>query len=153
MGVQPLPAGENAELMFVGNFHEPETALGPFDAFNGALLRFEEGDLTEHVQTLDIPGDARSLAALTLADKQVFLVGRNKGELMLCEQAQPPEGKFVKLQPMDFYAEITLEDGRTYREEFYYGAGYLSQSSRQIFVPASAQKVVFHHFDGGRREL
>jgi enediyne biosynthesis protein E4 len=153
MGVQQLPARGNAELMFVGNFHEPETALGPFDAFNGALLRFEEGDLTEHVHTLDIPGDARSLAALTLADKQVFLVSRNKGELMLCEQAQPPEGEFVKLQPPDFYAEITLEDGRTYREEFYYGAGYLSQSSRTLFVPTAAEKVVIYRFDGESRHL
>lgn len=153
MGVQQLPSDAHAELMFVGNFHEPETALGPFDAFNGAVLSFQDGDLTEHVQTLDIPGDARSLAALTLANEQVFLVGRNKGELMLCEQAEKPEGKFVTLQPMDFYAEITLEDGRTYREEFYYGAGYLSQSSRTLFVPAAAEKMVIYRFDGEGREV
>ena len=151
MGVQQVPSEGVAELMFVGNFHEPETALGPFDAFNGALLSFQEGDLTEHVHTLDIPGDARSLAALTLRDEQVFLVGRNKGKLMLCEQAQQPEGHFVKLQPQDFYAEITLDDERTYREEFYYGAGYLSQSSRTLFVPSTAEKVVIYRFDGEKR--
>ncbi|MEQ9437579.1 MAG: VCBS repeat-containing protein [Cyclobacteriaceae bacterium] len=152
MGVCPLPSEDATELMFVGNFYDSETALGPYDAFNGAVLRFEQ-EGGEPVQTLDIPGDARSLAALTLDDQQVFLVGRNQGTLMLCEQTNHPKGRFESLQPLDFYAEIRLDDGQTYREEFYYGAGYLSQSSRHLFVPEAAEEVVVYSFDGQQRVL
>lgn len=154
MGIQPLPSADHAELMVVGNFHEPETSLGPYDAFNGAILRFKSRALSENVQTLDIPGDARSLVALTLNDRQqVFLVGRNGGTLMLFEQRKHPKGHFIQLQPMDFYAEISLENGQHYREEFYYGAGYLSQSSRSLFVPETAKEVIVYHFDGQSRAL
>ena len=152
MGIQHLPSSDDAELMVVGNFYDPETALGPYDAFRGALLTLDEDGRAENPQTLNIPGDARALAALTLDENnQVFLVGRNKGELMLCEQRDRPKGYFAQLQPQDFYATIRLNDGRVYREEFYYGAGYLSQSSRHLFVPEAAQEVLIYSFDGRSR--
>ncbi|MEM6845032.1 MAG: VCBS repeat-containing protein [Bacteroidota bacterium] len=152
-GVQSVPSASGTQLLLVGNFYEPETALGPYDAFNGAIIGFDS-TLTDNIQSLNIPDDARSLAALTLnARKQAYLVGRNQGELMLCESEIPPRGYFTQLQPTDFYATIKLVDGRTYREEFYYGAGYLSQSSRTLFVPENAKEVVISRFDGQSRNL
>ncbi len=152
MGIQAVPSANAAKLMVVGNFYDSETALGPYDAFSGALLTFDEDGLAEHIQTLNVPGDARSLVSLTLNEnKQFFLVGRNKGDLMLCEQRDPPKGYFAQLQPQDFYATIRMNDERMYREEFYYGAGYLSQSSRRLFVPATAEEVIIYSFSGESR--
>jgi hypothetical protein len=152
-GIQAYPSTNGAELMLVGNFYEPETALGPYDAFTGAIAHFNSAS-TDSVQLLNIPGDARSLAALTLNEQeQIYLVGRNRGELMLCEPERSPEGYFTPLQPLDFYAEIRLNNGQQYREEFYYGAGYLSQSSRSLFVPENAQEVTIYRFNGQSRKL
>ena len=71
---------------------------------------------------------------------------------MLCRSAQPPSGHFVQLETLDFCADIQLASGQRYREEFYYEAGYLSQSFRTMFVPHNAERVVIATFTGKERE-
>ena len=154
MGMQAVPSVEATKIMVVGNFYDAETALGPYDAFNGALLSWGKYQKMPVVETLDISGDVRSLAALTLNEQQqLYIVGINGGKMMLCRPAPPPSGHFVPLETLDFCADIQLASGQRYREEFYYGAGYLSESSRTVFVPHNAERVVITTFSGKEREV
>ena len=40
-----------------------------------------------------------------------------------------------------------------YRQEFYYGQSYLSQSSRTFSIPSDTKSVVFYSFAGQKREV
>jgi enediyne biosynthesis protein E4 len=48
---------------------------------------------------------------------------------------------------------LTLADGTTRRQEFYYGSTYLSQSSRFLKVPDEVTKVTVYDYHGRGRAL
>ncbi|MDF9800883.1 hypothetical protein OKW21_006146 [Catalinimonas alkaloidigena] len=155
-GIQQLPSAQGTSLMVTGNFYGAETALGPYDAFNGAVIEFEEkgGELRVQTESLSILGDNRALAAVRIGNqKEGYLVVRNQATLMLCEVTKEEKGTFFPLQADDFYAEVRLINGKRYRQEFYYGAGYLSQSSRSFWVPEQAEEVIIHNFQRKSRKL
>ena len=57
MGMQAVPSVDATKIIVVGNFHDAETALGPYDAFNGALLSWGEDRKMPVVETLGISGE------------------------------------------------------------------------------------------------
>ena len=50
-------------------------------------------------------------------------------------------------------AELTFKDGTKEYREFYYGTGYLSQSSRVCPVPPGVVSVTFKTYKGGTRQI
>jgi hypothetical protein len=61
--------------------------------------------------------------------------------------------QLLKIEPADFYAVITDTKGRKSKHEFYYGSGYLSQSSRTLSLPNNVQSVMIYDFTGKSREV
>ncbi len=53
----------------------------------------------------------------------------------------------------DSRAELIYADGSKAAVEFYYGSGYLSQSTRSVSVPANVVKLVVHTYTGQSREV
>ncbi|MEK6479554.1 VCBS repeat-containing protein [Catalinimonas sp. 4WD22] len=155
-GIQQLSSGQGVRLMVTGNFFGAETALGPYDAFNGAVIELEEkeGELRVQTENLSIAGDNRALVAVRIGNQQEgYIVGRNQAGLMLCETTKEEKGALLPLQADDFYAEVRLRNGKRYHQEFYYGAGYLSQSSRNFWVPEQAEEIIIYDFQGNSRKL
>jgi hypothetical protein len=54
---------------------------------------------------------------------------------------------------MDSYAELHYEDGKKEKVEFYYGSGYLSQSTRSITVPSTVRTIKIYDYSGNQRNL
>lgn len=54
---------------------------------------------------------------------------------------------------MDAYAIITLHDSTRYKEEFYYGDGYLSQSSRHLKTDERMKHIEIVQYNGLKRSL
>lgn len=54
---------------------------------------------------------------------------------------------------MDSWGQLFYKDGQTEKVEFYYGAGYLTQSSRAIRISKQVEKIVIHGFDGNTKEI
>jgi hypothetical protein len=99
-----------------------------------------------------VPGDGKALIRARTADNQ---------ELIIASQNQDSLKAFMLIDKDDafrFDPEITDEwslieynDGRKQRVEFYFGSGYLSQSSITIFIPRKAtQMVVYDHLGKSR---
>jgi enediyne biosynthesis protein E4 len=61
--------------------------------------------------------------------------------------------KVISLDATDSWAELTHSYGKKSRLEFYYGSGYLSQSTRKISIPSDVKEVVIHRYDGKSRTL
>jgi hypothetical protein len=104
-----------------------------------------------------VDGDAKAMASLTLADGQrLVLVTQNAGRVKVFGQAAARSSSGLRPfspQPTDAWAVITRADGTRRKHEFYYGASYLSQSSRRLVLPADASSVVVYDYAGRSRKI
>ena len=61
--------------------------------------------------------------------------------------------KVYKPLATDSWAKLMYKNGQVEKVEFYYGAGYLTQSSRAIQIPVNVEKLIIHGFDGNTRTV
>ncbi len=98
--------------------------------------------------------DAKALAELNLANGQsIYLVTSNSDSLEAFSQIQPNRRDTFSPEPLDVSAIITLQDGRKYRHEFYFGSSYLSQSSRTLKLIDKVDSLVITNNHGGKRYI
>ncbi|HVG14547.1 MAG TPA: hypothetical protein VM935_06290, partial [Chitinophagaceae bacterium] len=60
---------------------------------------------------------------------------------------------WITLKTDDFSADIVYKDGKSRRMEFYYGSGFLSQSSRRLFIDKNVAKITITNYKGQKRDL
>ncbi len=145
------------DVLMAGNSYASETQFGWYDASVGVLLLgngkggFSEAGYTKSGFFVD--GDAKGAAEVMVdGTRSLVLVTQNNDSLKVFSSAR--EGRRnVRLQPLDAYAVVTLADGSTRREEFYYGSTYLSQSSRFLALPAGARGAVIYDYAGRSRTV
>jgi hypothetical protein len=128
----------NLDVLINGNDYGTDVIVGRYDAMNGLLLK---GDGKGNFQPLTIlqsgiyiPGDGKALVKLAGASgKYLTAASQNRGDLKL--YALRKNVKIVKVNPDDVSAIIRYKNGSIQKQEFYYGDGFLSQSSR--FLPVN----------------
>jgi hypothetical protein len=144
------------DLLLSGNDFGTEVGMGRYDALNGlVLIGNGKGDFTPismKESGVCIPGDAKSLAAVRGGDGSLLVAsGQNKGKLQVLKTVQKLET--IALQPNDSAVTLKFGDGRTMRTESSYGQGFLSQSSRTLFLPAGVVAVEVIDFKGNKRPV
>ena len=98
-------------------------------------------------------GDAKGMAGLTMSDgRSLILAAQNSGALKVYEAGIPAE-KTVRLQPEDVSAVISYDHGGKEFREFYFGSGYLSNSSRICKIPPHVKSITISSFAGEKRTL
>lgn len=151
----------NLDLLLVGNDYGIEPISGRHDAFMGLCLK---GDGTGNFISIPIAksgffvkGDAKGLAKVHSAKgKDVLIATQNQDSLLVFSKNVDQGGdgpQWINLHPDDFCADILYKDNRKRHVEFYYGATYLSQSSRRMALDQDAVKVVITDFRGNTREV
>ncbi len=148
----------NLDLLMVGNSHAPHPQTGWYDASVGGLLA---GDGTGRFTFVNftksgffVHGDARGLAEVMTGRRQSLVLATQNSDSLRAFGNVLREGiRNVRLRPLDRYAMLTFTDGTTRKQEFYYGSGYLSQSSRFLKVPEALEKAVIYDFRGNSRTL
>ena len=166
MQVTDVNSDGNLDLLTVGNDYSPETLTGRYDAGIGLVLlgngRGQFRSLPASQSGFSVPGDAKAFARLTTpAGGSRWLVSQNQDSLRVFGPAIPGRagagmagpGRTVALRPDDQWADIRLGNGQHRRQEFYYGEGYLSQSSRTLVLPPGVRQVVVHDGAGRGRVL
>ena len=144
--VTDLNEDENLDLLAVGNSYSAEPLTGWYDAGIGvALLGNGKGNFTSVNVTKSgffVNKDAKSLIEITRPKKtSLFVAAQNQDSLKVFQNQQIMQRKTVSVLPTEAFAEITLKGGRKRKQEFYFGNGYLSQSSRTMVIPSNAKKV------------
>jgi len=145
------------DLLLTGNSYSSKVQTGHYDAMPGLYLKgnregtFEPSALPE--SGFFVPGDGKALAILnTQAGNALVLASQNSGNLRAFEQIQNSFTEAIQLTPLDYKAIIIRKDGSRQVREFYYGSGYLSQSSRSFLVNKKEVKSVeIYDFSGGKR--
>ncbi|MHC2992691.1 hypothetical protein OB13_14285 [Pontibacter sp. HJ8] len=161
MLAQDVTGDGNMDVLMVGNNYGTELFTGRYDAFVGLVL---QGDGKGNFKPLSISesgflvnGDAKGLARLvTAADEDLFLVTQNRDSLKVFKsnnKRATQQSQLLHLQPFDAWAELTFQDGKKQRQEFHYGASYLSQSSRKIRLPQDVVSVKVYDYKGKSRDL
>ncbi|WP_420401847.1 FG-GAP-like repeat-containing protein [Flagellimonas sp.] len=142
------------DVLLTGNSYATEVATGRYDALLGVVM-ISNGDGSFEILELGQSGflnnfDASGLTILKNAKKEnQIMVANNNGPLKVFKSNRPDENAYViDVGPQAVYAAIELKDGRRYRKEFYWGSGYLSQSSRILFVGEAIKSVQITNVNG-----
>jgi hypothetical protein len=156
MVVDDFDGDGNLDVAMSGNDFGTQIGVGRYDAFNGLLLKGDgEGNfkpLTILQSGIYIPGDGKALVKLMGANgKYLVAASQNKGPLKIFNLKK--DLKTVRLEPLDAYATITCKNGRTYRQEFYYGTSFLSQSGRFLVIDDTMKSVQITNSLGEKRNV
>ena len=147
----------NYDLTLVGNSYSSNIYTGQYDAFIGLFLAGNGKGGFAAVPGREsgfyADGDAKGMAELILSDgSSLILVAQNSDSLKVLKPLKQST-KFIKLKDDDVSAELTFTTGETEYREFYYGSGYLSQSSRVCRVPEAVISVSITNYKGETRKL
>jgi len=142
----------NTDLLLTGNSYSFNVFDGNQDAFIGLWLRGDgKGGFTPvpgSESGFFVDGDAKALAELVLGNgSSLILAAQNSGYLKVFKVAGS-NARIIRLQKDDVSAVLTYENGRKEYREFYYGSGYLSQSSRVIKVPVGVTVIQIRNYAG-----
>ncbi|HYI78678.1 MAG TPA: hypothetical protein VEW65_13740, partial [Chryseolinea sp.] len=148
----------NLDILMVGNDYGNEVFAGRYDAFTGLILLGAGNGSFQIVSSAKsgfyVPGDAKSLVSLYgPRGDELFIATQNKDSADVFLKKANPSFQMFEPKPMEFHADVTYSDGRKQRIEFYYGAGYLSQSSRKIRIPKGVKEIVVYDYAGNSRKL
>ncbi|PHN06792.1 CRTAC1 family protein [Flavilitoribacter nigricans] len=149
------------DLLLVGNDYGMDPYSGRHDAFSGlCLLGDGQGHFTEvplQESGFFVRGDAKGLASLQTAKKEMAVIAtQNQDDLLVFNENSSTRREitqWIDLQANDFSADILYRDGSRRRVEFYYGATYLSQSSRKFPINNQIKSMTITDFSGNKRKV
>jgi len=144
----------NIDVLAVGNSFSTEVQTGRYDAL-GSLLLAGDGHSAFNVasSSMQLRGDNKSIVEMyNAAGEPLIAVGVNSDSIQVFTQHNFLERR-IKIEPYDQYAIITEKNGKIYRQEFYYGSTYLSQSERVLTVSRNIQSVEISNTKGSKRTI
>ncbi|RFZ81091.1 RNA-binding protein [Mucilaginibacter terrenus] len=146
----------NLDAALSGNDYGTEVATGRYDAFNGLILKGDGkggfNPLTIQQSGLFIPGNGKSLVKLRGANGRYLLAATQYKDAMKLFQLKRAV-RTVALQPNDLFATIKYNDGKTFKQEFYNGQSFLSQSGRFFNIDSSMAQVIITDIAGHKRNI
>ncbi len=146
----------NLDLLLVGNDYGNELFTGRMDALIGLALKGDGKGNFNPLRALEsgfvVQGDGKALVRALTRDGEVFVASQNRDSLRAFVSVSKGACIYVPVTQADSYAELTYSDGKKEKVEFFYGSGFLSQSSRVLRVPQGAKAVVYDVL-GKKREI
>lgn len=157
MVADDLDGDGNLDLVAVGNDYGTEVSVGRYDAMNGLVMKGSgKGDFEPmpiNQSGFYVPGNARALVKLLSVNNQYLLAAsQNGGPLKLFGCNQQP-ARIERLLPGESTAIIHLKNGKSQKQEAYFGASFLSQPGRFLLIPATAAFVDILTAKGGKRTI
>ena len=156
MVVDDFDGDGNLDVLISGNDYGTDIAIGRYDALNGLLLRGNGSGgftpLSLQKSGIYIPGDGKALVKLTgNAGNYLVAASQNRDALKIFEMNAKP--KTININADDVSAVIHFNDGKIQKQEFYYGASFLSQSGRFMVIPVNASAVDITNASGKMRKV
>jgi hypothetical protein len=150
-------ADGHLDVLAAGNSYPAEASTGRFDALKGVLLAGDgKGNFKEdrlHAAGFRADKDVKGMAEVYLKDGSPLVLVANNNDKMEVYKFPEKKGYLLIPKPSDISAVIHKKSGASYRQEFYYGSNYLSQSSRSLRLPADVESVtIFDNLGNTRNE-
>ena len=146
----------NLDVVINGNDYGTEVSVGRYDALNGLLLK---GDGKGNFKSLSIkesgifiPGNGKAMVQLRGKNGSCLLAGsQNRGPLKVFQLKQT--AKTYPVTASDISATVFFADGRKQKQEFYFGASFLSQSVRGVTTSAKISWLEIKDTHGNIRKI
>ncbi|MFI5153630.1 MAG: FG-GAP repeat domain-containing protein, partial [Chitinophagales bacterium] len=144
----------NLDLLMNGNDYGTEVSVGRYDAFNGLFLKGDgkgNFDAKSILQSgIFIPGNGKALVAMRNAENHLLIAAsQNRGPLKII--ALKRSFRALPFMPLDRSAIIRNKNGKSRKEENYYGSSFLSESGRFILVNEGVNSVEMMDGNGKKR--
>ncbi|MEO5976088.1 MAG: VCBS repeat-containing protein [Chryseolinea sp.] len=147
----------NLDIVAVGNSYSMDPLAGYMDAGIGIVLlgngagSFKSLNVTH--SGFFVNTDAKAMMELKGADNSaLWMIASNRDSLVTFRQKVTP-GVWVETEAEDVRYEFEWDSGKKSIGELYYGSGYLSQSTRKVYVPAGVRAVYLRNVRGERRRV
>ena len=131
----------NLDIAFNTNDYSTDPIVGRYDALNGLVLKGDgKGGFTplSILQSgIFINGNGKAMAKTIAADSSYLIIAtQNRGSMQVYKNNY--KGTIIRAGKDDQFAVTTFANGKHQKTEFYYGASFLSQSSRFFLIPGNA---------------
>jgi hypothetical protein len=83
----------------------------------------------------------------------MFIASQNRDSLRVFAPVKNTKANMFKPELQDVSAQLIYADGHQQKIEFYYGAGYLSQSTRVIRIPPGVKELKVYDGQGKSRTV
>jgi hypothetical protein len=156
MQVDDFNGDGNLDIAINGNDFGTEVSVGRYDALNGLVMLGDgKGGFAPQsiLQSgLFLPGNGKALVKFTNANGEYLMAAsQNKGPLKIYKSKLAQT--LIKVMPNEVAAIITYTNGKTRKEEFYYGQSFLSQSGRSILKNDKIKSITIIDNKGNRRTI
>ncbi len=156
MHVADLNADGNLDVVINGNDYSTEVTLGRYDALNGLILKGNGkggfNAISLYNSGFFIPENGKALINIKGANHTNLLIAsQNRGAIKVFKSQQ--NARMLSVKPDDFFAEITLKNGKSRKQEFYYGSSFLSQSGRYLITDAAVKSATITNQKNSKRKL
>ncbi len=146
----------NMDIVMNGNDFGTEVSVGRYDALNGLLMLGDgKGNFLPQAikeSGIYIPGNGKALVKIKNAQgKYLMIASQNRGPLKIFTFKKSV--KCIPLLAGDVNALIKYKNGKTRKEEIYYGASFLSQSGRFLNVDETIANIEVANSKGISRNL
>jgi hypothetical protein len=146
----------NLDLIMNTNDFGTEVSVGRYDAMNGLYLKGDgKGGFSPAMigqSGIYIPGNGKALVKLLGAgNTSLIAASQNRGPLKVF--ALNKRLKSISVRPDDVSAVIRYRNGKMQKQEFYYGASFLSQSGRFLQVGDSVSAIEMTDSKGRKRSI
>jgi len=144
----------NLDVVLNGNDYGTDVSVGRYDALNGLMLKGDGKGGFKPLSILQsgiyIPGDGKALVKLRDTKGNLLLAASQHNDTLKVFKLNA-SSKSIKVNPNDAYALIKYKNGKTEKQEFYYGSSFLSQSGRFIELNDNISNVVIFDTRGNSR--
>ena len=145
------------DIALSGNSYAPDVLTGRYDAFKGLLLQGNGNGTFQPLSVkqsgLLIDGNAKALAELVDSNGKLLLLAGQNNDTLKTFETTASERNYINVKASEVYAIITHASGKKSKHEFYYGAGYLSQSSRKLAITPAVKQVDIYNYNGTSRTV
>ena len=156
MVVDDFDGDGNLDVLMNGNDYGTGISVGQYDAMNGLLLKGDGAGgfkpLSIQQSGIYIPGNGKALVKLqSSAGNYLVAASQNKNVLKLYELKKKTGS--IRVAPDDLSAVVHFKNGKTQKEEFYYGDSFLSQSARFIKLDSNMLNITITDSKGKTRSV
>jgi enediyne biosynthesis protein E4 len=148
----------HTDVLITGNSYSTEVSTGAYDAMSGILLAGGgKGNFKTAVSNttgFKADGDCKGMASLPISVNTAIILSANNDGDLKTYAFTTNNMAFVAAGKNDQYAIVQKKDGKTYRQEFYWGNSYLSNSSRVFsYNSSSVSSVIFYDNNGNKKQI
>lgn len=143
------------DATILGNDYGTELTNGRYDAMTGIILK-NNGKGFDIINSSEsnfyVPFNAKALVKVSAANGQSLLfASQNRGSLLAFKPKTIT--KNLAIESNDLYALVTTKNGKTRKEEFYFGQSFYSAGSRSVSVSDQVIKTIIVDHNGAKREI